>query len=68
MKPRIAPIARKYRFDELSPELERQRWQALPLEERLRAVVEMAYFWARQQGQTVTSGKIAPVARKRPLR
>jgi hypothetical protein len=68
MKPRIAPIARKYRFEELSPELEHQRWQALPLEERLRAVVEMTHFWARQQGQVVTSAKIAPVAHKRPLR
>lgn len=65
---RIAPTARKYRFEDLTPELERQRWQALPLEERLRAVVEMAYLWARQQGQTITSEKIAPVAHKRPFR
>lgn len=41
----LKPAARKYRFDEVPPE--RERWLALPLEVRLRAVVEMAEFWAR---------------------
>lgn len=42
---KLKPAARKYRFDEVPPE--RERWLALPLEVRLRAVVEMAEFWAR---------------------
>jgi hypothetical protein len=42
---KLKPVARKYRFDEVPSE--RERWLALPLEVRLRAVVEMAEFWAR---------------------
>lgn len=38
----MKPIARKYRFDEVPSE--KERWQALPLEVRLQAVVEMALF------------------------
>lgn len=60
----MKPIARKYRFDEVPSE--KERWQALPLEVRLQAVVEMALFWARLHGQQDFE-KIHPVARKRPL-
>ncbi|ADD28941.1 hypothetical protein [Meiothermus ruber] len=60
----MKPIARKYRFEEVPSE--KERWQALPLEVRLQAVVEMAFFWARLQGQQNLE-KIQPVARKRPL-
>ncbi|GIW27342.1 MAG: hypothetical protein KatS3mg070_0705 [Meiothermus sp.] len=59
----MKPIARKYRFEEVPSE--KERWQALPLEVRLQAV-EMAFFWARLQGQQNLE-KIQPVARKRPL-
>jgi len=61
---KLKAIARKFRLDEIPDE--RMRWQALPLEERLRAVVEMTAFWATLKGQN-PSTKIAPVARKRPL-
>jgi|YNPBryulayer2012_1023412.scaffolds.fasta_scaffold22003_2 hypothetical protein len=60
----MKPVARKYRFDEVPSE--KERWQALPLEVRLRAVVEMAFSWTRLQGQQNLE-KIQPVARKRPL-
>ncbi|MBO1436293.1 hypothetical protein [Meiothermus sp. CFH 77666] len=60
----MKPVARKYRFDEVPSE--KERWQALPLEVRLQAVVEMALFWARLHGQQGLE-KIHPVARKRPL-
>lgn len=60
----MKPIARKYRFEEVPSE--KERWQALPLEVRLQAVVEMAFFWARQQGQQHIE-KIQPVAVRRPL-
>mgnify|MGYP005840673463 CR=1 FL=1 len=45
----MKPIARKYRFEEVPPE--KERWQALPLEVRLQAVVEIAFSRARLQGQ-----------------
>lgn len=38
----MKPVARKYRFEEVPSELE--PWARLPIEERLRAVVEMARF------------------------
>lgn len=60
----MKPIACKYRFEEVPSE--KERWQALPLEARLQAVVEMAFSWARLQGQQNLE-KIQPVARKRPL-
>ncbi len=60
----MKPIARKYRFDEVPSE--KERWQALPLEVRLQAVVEMAFFRAHLQGQQGLE-KIHPVARKMPL-
>lgn len=73
---KLKPVARKYRFDEVPPE--RERWLALPLEVRLRAVVEMAEFWARvrlEEAQArgeapsppVCIERIYPVAVKRPL-
>ncbi|GIW32551.1 MAG: hypothetical protein KatS3mg071_2725 [Meiothermus sp.] len=46
----MKPTARKYRFEGM----------------RLQAVVEMAFFWARLQGQQNLE-QIQPVARKRPL-
>lgn len=60
----MKPVARKYRFDEVPSE--KERWQALPLEVRLQAVVEMALFWARLHGQQ-GSERIHPIARKKPL-
>jgi len=60
----MKPVARKYRFEEVPSELE--RWHRLPIEERLRAVVEMARFWARVRGIPYDE-RIAPVARKRTL-
>lgn len=60
----MKPVARKYRFDEVPSE--KEHWQALPLEVRLRASVEMAFFWARLHGPQ-GSERIHPVARKRPL-
>ncbi len=60
----MKPTARKYRFEEVPSE--KERWQALPLEVRLQAAVEMAFGWARLQGQPNLE-KIQPVARKRPL-
>lgn len=60
----MKPIARKYRFEEVPPE--KERWQALPLEVRLQAVVEIAFSRARLQGQQNLE-KIQPVASKRPL-
>lgn len=44
----MKPVARKYRFEEVPSELE--HWARLPIEERLRAVVEMARFWVRGAG------------------
>ena len=60
----MKPVARKYRFEEVPSEPE--RWHRLPIEERLRAVVEMVRFWARVQGIPYDE-RIAPVARKRAL-
>lgn len=60
----MKPVARKYRFEEVPSELE--HWARLPIEERLRAVVEMARFWVRVQGIPYDE-RIAPVARKRTL-
>lgn len=57
-------LARKYHLEQVPKEA--ARWQALPLEVRLKAVVEMAFFWARLQGQQNLE-KIQPVALKRPL-
>ncbi|MCS7068093.1 MAG: hypothetical protein RMK51_07330 [Meiothermus sp.] len=59
----MKPVAHKYCLEEVPSE--KERWQALPLEVRLQAVVDMALFWARLQGKD--PGKIEPVARKRPL-
>ncbi len=60
----MKPVARKYHFEEVPSE--KERWQALPLEVRLQAVVEMAFFWAHQEGRQNIE-KIQPVAFKRPL-
>lgn len=71
---RIRPVARRFPLS-ARPD-DRAEWQALPLEERLRAVWEMALFWARlelaeaeRQGRRaeISLERLLPVARKRPL-
>jgi hypothetical protein len=61
---KLRAMVRKYRFEEVPAEL--PRWQELPLEERLQAVVEIATFWLELQGRE-PAGTILPVARRRPL-
>ncbi len=72
---RIQPVARRFSLEE-TPD-DRAEWQVLPVEERLRAVWEMAVFWARwereearKRGETpeIALDRLLPVARKRPLR
>ena len=41
----IRPVARRFPLD--APPDDRAEWREVPLEERLRAVWEMALFWAR---------------------
>ncbi|AFV75551.1 hypothetical protein Theos_0486 [Thermus oshimai JL-2] len=70
---KIQPVARRFALDERADD--RAEWQALPLEERLGAVWEMAVFWAerelreaRARGETPEIAlRLLPVARKRPL-
>jgi hypothetical protein len=72
---RIKPVARKFSLQERPDDL--SEWQALPVEERLRAVREMALFWAkleleraRDRGENpeIALDRLLPVARKRPLK
>jgi hypothetical protein len=72
---RIKPVARKFSLQERPDDL--SEWQALPVEERLRAVREMALFWAkleleraRDRGEApeIALDRLLPVARKRPLK
>ncbi len=70
---KIKPVARRFSLAERPDD--RAEWEALPLEERLRAVWEMALFWAereleeaRARGQTPEIAfRLLPIARKRPL-
>jgi hypothetical protein len=71
----IKPVARKFSLGERRDDL--AEWQALPVEERLKAVREMAVFWAklelekaRERGENpeISLDRILPVAQKRPLR
>ncbi|RIH87602.1 hypothetical protein Mlute_00912 [Meiothermus luteus] len=57
----MKPQARKFRFGELPPE--REAWEGLSVEVRLRAVREMVLFWTKLKGQDIRG--IAPVARRR---
>jgi hypothetical protein len=72
---RIKPVARKFSLQERPDDL--SEWQALSVEERLRAVREMALFWAkleleraRDRGEApeIALDRLLPVARKRPLK
>jgi hypothetical protein len=71
----IKPVARKFSLEERPDDL--SEWRALPVEERLKAVREMALFWAkleleraRERGESpeIALDRILPVAQKRPLR
>lgn len=70
----VRPVARKFPLDH--PPDDRKEWEGVPLEERLRAVWEMALFWAevereeaRRRGEEVelATEHLLPVARKRAL-
>jgi hypothetical protein len=70
----ILPIARKFPLN--TPLNDQSEWRSLPLEERLKAVWEMALFWAelerekaRREGREaeIATDRLLPVARKRPL-
>ncbi len=70
----IRPVARRFPLD--TPPDDRAEWQAVPLEERLKAVWEMALFWARlelaeaeREGRRaeIAIERLLPVARRRPL-
>ena len=72
---RVRPVARRFSLEERPDDT--AEWRALPVEERLRAVLEMALFWARweleaakKRGETpeIALDRLLPVARKRPLR
>ena len=72
---RIQPVARRFSLEERPDDL--SEWRALSVEERLKAVWEMALFWARweleearKRGETpeIALDRLLPVARKRPLR
>jgi hypothetical protein len=71
----IKPVAKKFSLEERPDDL--PDWRALPLEERLKAVREMALFWAkleleraRERGEDpeIALDRILPVAKKRPLK
>jgi len=64
---RIQPVARKRPLEE-SRRGERREWLSLPPEERFRAVEEMRMLWCAWQNPPCKLGKVAPVARKRPLK
>ncbi len=70
----IRPMARRFPLE--TPPDDREEWREVPLEERLKALWEMALFWARMElAQAEREGRRAeiaverllPVARKRPL-
>lgn len=70
----IRPVARRFPLD--APPDDRTEWREVPLEERLRAVWEMALFWARlrlaeAEGRgeraEIATHRLLPVAKKRPL-
>jgi hypothetical protein len=71
----IRPVAKKLSLEERPDDL--SEWRALPVEERLKVVWEMALFWAkleleraREQGEKpeIAIGRLLPVVRKRPLK
>lgn len=71
---KIRPLARRYPLE--APPDDRQEWLELPLEERLKAVWEMALFWAalarkeaeaRGEKVEICTERILPVARRKPL-
>jgi hypothetical protein len=70
----IKPVARRFSLGERPDDL--SEWRALSVEERLKAVWEMALFWARMEVEKagekgkepeIAIDRILPVARKRPL-
>ncbi len=63
---RVRPVARKRPLS-ASRRGERSEWLRLSPLERFLAVEEMRLFWCRQQSPPCRLGKVAPVARKRPL-
>ncbi|WP_117237354.1 hypothetical protein [Thermus sediminis] len=72
---RIRPIARRFPLEEAPNDL--AEWRTLSVEERLKAVFEMALFWARwemeearKRGETpeIALDRLLPVARRRPLK
>jgi hypothetical protein len=72
---KLRPVARRFSLEERPDDM--AEWRALPVEERLRAVLEMALFWARweleearKRGEApeIALDRLLPVARKRPLR
>jgi len=63
---RLRPVVRKRSLEE-SRRGERREWLRLPPEERFRAVEEMRMLWCAWQKPPCKLGKVAPVAKKRPL-
>ncbi|WP_457638008.1 aminodeoxychorismate lyase [Oceanithermus sp.] len=63
---RIAPVARKRGLKE-ARKGERAEWLRLSPEERWQAVEEMRLWWCRHRQPPCELGRVAPVARKRPL-
>jgi len=70
----IKPVARKFSLEERPDDL--PEWRALSVEERLKAVWEMAVFWAklelerakeRGEDPEIALDRLLPVAQKRPL-
>ncbi len=64
---RVVAVARKRPLEE-SRRGERSEWLRLSPEERFRAVEEMRMLWCAWQNPPCQLGKVAPVARKRPLK
>ena len=71
---KVKPVARRFSLEERPDDL--AEWRALPVEERLKAVWEMALFWAgleleaakkRGEAPKIAPDRLLPVARKRPL-
>ncbi|MDM7323938.1 MAG: hypothetical protein P3W93_002885 [Thermus sp.] len=71
---KILPIARKFSLN--TPLDDQSEWRSLPLEERLKALWEMALFWAelerekaKREGREaeIATDRLLPLARKHPL-
>ncbi len=64
---RIPPVVRKRPLHD-TRRGEREEWLRLPAEERFRAVEAMRMLWCAWRTPPCRLGKVAPVARRRPLK